>query len=162
MLTQIVPAPWRWAILVTLFALAGGFGWLEGARHVQARWDAAQARQSSAVAKQAARAAIITAAQTHVTEEVAKNVETRIAAVRSYYAGRVRQQPAGRSGAVPATADAAGSALADPANDGPPAAGSGLRSESAATLAERCAVTTEMVLGWQEWWGRVEQITPPE
>lgn len=162
MLTQIVPAPWRWAILATLFALAGGFGWIEGARYVQARWDAALARQSSVVAQQAARAATVTAAQTHATEEVAQNVETRIAAVRSYYAGRVRQQPAGRTGAVPATADAAGSASANPADDGPPSAGSGLRPESAATLAERCAVTTEMVLGWQEWWGRVEDITPPK
>ena len=162
MLTQIVPAPWRWAILVTLFALAGGFGWIEGASHVQARWDAAQAQQSSVVAQQAARAATITAAQTHATEEVAKNVETRIAAVRSYYAGRVRQQPADRAGAVPATADAPASAAAAPADNGSPAAGSGFRAESTATLAERCAVTTEMVLGWQEWWERVEQITPPE
>ena len=80
MLTTILPAPWRWAILVTLFAMAAGFGWLEGASHVQARWDAAQAKQADTVARQAVRAATITAAQTHATEEVANNVENRIAA----------------------------------------------------------------------------------
>lgn len=158
MLTQIIPAPWRWAILAALFALSGGLGWLEGAGHVQSQWDAAQTRQTRIAAQQAVRAATVTAAQTKVTQEVAENVETRIAAVRSYYAGRVRQQPASRPRPVPAAPDPAGSADATPADDGSLAAGPG----DGDSLAERCAVTTEQLLGWQTWWGAVARINPPE
>ena len=157
MLTTILPAPWRWAILVTLFAMAAGFGWLEGASHVQARWDAAQAKQADTVARQAVRAATITAAQTHATEEVANNVENRIAAVRSYHAGRLRQPSASGPRPVPPAADASGSPEENSVDDGHPTAGPDSPGE---TLAERCGVTTEMVLGWQEWWGRIEAVNP--
>lgn len=158
MFTQIIPAPWRWAILAALFAAAGGLGWVQGAGHVQTQWQAAQSAQAQAVAVQSVHVATITAAQTRITEEVADNVETRIAAVRSYYAGRVRQQPTNRAGAVPPAADPTVGLAPGSADDGSPPAGSGIHGESWPDLAERCAVTTELLLGWQEWWSAVEGV----
>ncbi len=52
-----------------------------------------------------------------------------------------------------------GSVDAAAADDGPAASGSGLRTESPGDLAERCAVTTAVAVGWVEWWRGVEGST---
>jgi len=156
MLTAVIPWPWRACCLVLLLAAAGVIGWLDGASHVHKQWDAARAVADRIVTQQAARVARVETQQAHVTQEVGNAVQTRIDAVHRYYANRVRQRTATHTGPVPSAPDPAGSADADSADPDPPAAGSGLRAESAGDLAERCAVTTAIALGWQEWWRGIE------
>lgn len=42
-LTDVIPLPYRLAIVAGLFAAAFGFGWVKGAGHVQAAWTTADA-----------------------------------------------------------------------------------------------------------------------
>jgi hypothetical protein len=43
MWTSLIPLPYRWAIIAALFASAVGFGWVKGAAHDHAKWEAADA-----------------------------------------------------------------------------------------------------------------------
>ncbi len=156
MFTALIPWPWRACCLVLLLTAAGVIGWLDGASHVHKQWDTARAVAAQAVTQQTAHVARVETAQAQVNKEVGNAVQTRIDAVHRYYANRVRQRTATHTGPVPSAPDPAGSADADSADPDPPAAGSGLRAESAGDLAERCAVTTAIALGWQEWWWGIE------
>jgi hypothetical protein len=48
-LTALVPAPYRIALLGALCAALMGYGWVKGASHVQAKWDAENAGRAQAV-----------------------------------------------------------------------------------------------------------------
>lgn len=50
-LLAIVPWPYRALALIALAAALLGFGWMKGAEHVQAKWDAATTEQSLSVAR---------------------------------------------------------------------------------------------------------------
>jgi hypothetical protein len=58
---SLIPWPYRWLALVALGVALFGFGWIKGAGHVQARWDAAlqeQVLQATAVREQQAQATV--------------------------------------------------------------------------------------------------------
>lgn len=154
----------RIALGLVISGLIWLLGWTQGAN--SAAKDAAkfQSGADRAVSGQIQKNTKTEAAQAAVSEEVSHEVESRLGAVRRHYATapqRVRQSAASvHPGAVPGDAEAAGGAEADPANDGSASAGgAGLRAESYESLAERCAVTTVIALGWQDWWSGVEGVT---
>ena len=149
--TALIPWWGRLLALLALIAALIGFGWVKGAGHVQSEWDAAKAVQSTAVAKQTAHVAAVTVAQSSVNQGVKDATDARIAAVHAAYGG-VRR-PSSGGGAVPQVSGGAGQPSAEAADPGP-AAGDGLHQESYRSLAERCAVTTAIGLGWQEWYDR--------
>ena len=156
----------RIALGLVIAGLVWLLGWTQGAS--SAAKDAAkfQSGADRAVSGQIQQNTKTEAAQAAVSAEVSHEVESRLGAVRRHYATaqRVRQPAASvRPGAVPGDAEAAGSADAAASDAGPAASGgAGLRAESYESLAERCAVTTVIAVGWQEWWagtqaaGRIE------
>lgn len=148
------------AALLGVCVAAYAFGHHQGAASVQAKWDAGKLVAAQAVTKQAAHVVAVVEAQTAVTQESDNETQGRIAAVHRLYANRVRQPAANHPGAVPAAAEPSGDPATEPADAGPVAGG--LRPESWSQLAERCAVTTVIAQGWQEWWSNVEkvQVTP--
>ena len=153
----------RIALGLVIAGLIWLLGWTQGAN--SAAKDAAkfQSGADRAVSGQIQKNTKTEAAQAAVSAEVSHEVESRLGAVRRHYATaqRVRQPAASvRPGAVPGDAEAAGGVEANPANDGLAAAGgAGLRAESYESLAERCAVTTVIALGWQDWWSGVDGVT---
>jgi hypothetical protein len=143
------------ALLAALFAIYS-FGYGRGAASVQAKWDAEKLVTAQAVTKQAAHVVAAVEAQAAVTQESDNETQGRIAAVHRMYANRVRQPAASHPGAVSAAAEPSGDPATEPADAGPVAGG--LRPESWSQLAERCAVTTVIAQGWQEWWSNVEKV----
>ena len=58
---SLIPWPYGWLALVLLAAALIGFGWIKGAGHVQAQWDAAvqqQTLQAAAVRERQAQATV--------------------------------------------------------------------------------------------------------
>ena len=153
----------RIALGLVIAGLIWLLGWAQGAN--SAAKDAAKQKASTdlAVAGQVQKNTKTEAAQAAVSAEVSHEVEDRLGAVRRHYATaqRVRQPAASvRPGAVPGAPEAAGGVDAGASDDGLAAAGgAGLRAESYDALAERCAVTTVIALGWQDWWSGVEGVT---
>lgn len=154
----------RIALGLVIAGLIWLLGWTQGANSAASEAAGRLSAQDRAVSSQIVKNAATEAAQAAVSAEVSHEVESRLGAVRRHYATapqRVRQSAASvHPGAVPGDAEAAGGAEADPANDGSASAGgAGLRAESYESLAERCAVTTVIALGWQDWWSGVEGVT---
>lgn len=154
----------RIGLALVVAGLVWLLGWTQGAN--SAAKDAAKQKASTdlAVAGQVQKNTKTEAAQAAVSAEVSHEVEDRLGAVRRHYATaskRVRQPAASvRAGAMPGNAEAAGGVEANSADNGLAAAGgAGLKAESYESLAERCAVTTVIALGWQEWWSGVEGVT---
>lgn len=153
----------RIALGLVVAVLIWLLGWTHGAN--SAAKDAAkfQSGADRAVSGQIQKNTKTEAAQAAVSAEVSHEVESRLGAVRRHYATaqRVRQPAASvRPGAVPGAPEAAGGVDAGASDDGLAAAGgAGLRAESYDALAERCAVTTVIALGWQDWWSGVEGVT---
>ena len=154
---NVVPLYWRWFLLAALAVVSGFLGWSYGAAHVQAMWDAEALARERAVSVQAARTVKVEAAQAAVSREETGNVQADLAAVRSYYADRVRHPAQVCPGSGPKVARAAGSAPAAAADPGSSPAGAGIRIESYDQLAARCAETTVIARGWQRWWDGVEK-----
>lgn len=160
----MVPLPYRVcaAVAACLALLAGAYvtGRQHGADSLQAKWSVERAAIAQAVAKQAIHIAAVAEAQSTATQESDRDTQTRIAAVHRLYADRVRKPASDRAGTLPAAAEAAGDSAPGTADAGPVAGG--LRAESWGQLAERCAVTTVIAQGWQEWWINVEkaQVIP--
>ena len=153
----------RVALALVIAGLVWLLGWTQGASSAAKKAAEIQASLNVAVSGQIQQNTKTEAAQAAVSAEVSHEVESRLGAVRRHYATapqRVRQSAASvHPGAVPGDAEAAGGAEADPANDGPASAGgAGLRAESFESLAERCAVTTVIALGWQDWWSGVDGV----
>lgn len=157
-MNMIVPFYVRWGVLALLALACVGLGWTFGADHVQAKWDADSAARAEVVSAQSVKVARVEAAQAKVSREEGNNVQADLAAVRSYYADRVRQPAPIRGCAVPEPARSAGGAPAAAADPGSSPAGAGIRIESYDQLAARCAETTVIARGWQRWWDGVEKV----
>ena len=153
----VVPFYVLCAVLGLLALAAAGLGWTLGAGHVQARWDAEAMERAKVVAVQAAWVVRVESAQAKVAQEEGQNVQADLAAVRSFYADRVRQPAAVRGCAVSGPSRSAERAAAASSDPGSAAAGGGIRAESYEQLAARCAETTVIARGWQRWWGGIEQ-----
>ena len=154
---NVVPLYWRWFLLAALAVVSGFLGWSYGAAHVQAMWDAEALARERAVSVQAARTVKVEAAQAAASREETGNVQADLAAVRSFYADRVRQSASVRGCAVPGPSRAAERAPELSSDPGSAAAGGGIRAESYEQLAARCAETTVIARGWQRWWSGIER-----
>ena len=153
----------RIALGLVIAGLVWLLGWTQGASSAAKKAAEIQASLNVAVSGQIQQNTKTEAAQAAVSAEVSHEVESRLGAVRRHYATapqRVRQSAASvHPGAVPGDAEAAGGVETSPADNGlASAGGAGLRAESYESLAERCAVTTVIALGWQDWWSGVEGV----
>ena len=72
---SLFPWPYRWLALVLLAAALIGFGWIRGAGHVQAQWDAA-------VQKQTLQVAAIRERQAQATVKVVTEYVDRVRVIR--------------------------------------------------------------------------------
>lgn len=164
-LTDLIPLPYRLLALALLAAALLGFGWVKGAAHVQARWDAATAEQSSVVARIQQRQAEATVkvvtqyvdrvrtvreAGETIIKEVPIYVTAQSDAACTLDHGFVRLHDAAAQGAIP---DPAGPADASPA-------GIAL-STAAATVASnytRCRENAEQLTALQGWVVRMGEV----
>lgn len=115
-LTNLIPAPYCIALLALFAAALVGFGWVQGAQHVQDEWNAEQATRAQAVADAVlARVAANKREadrQAAINQKITKGKENEIAKLtaRLNAAGRLRVGPAICGGhPAPAQADGAGS-----------------------------------------------------
>ena len=93
---SLIPWPYRWLALVLLAAALIGFGWIKGAGHVQAQWDAV-------VQKQTLQVAAIRERQAQATVKVVTQYVDRIRVVREKGDTIIKEVPV----YVPVQADAA-------------------------------------------------------
>ena len=93
---SLIPWPYRWLALVLLAAALFGFGWIKGASHVQAQWDAA-------VQQQALQTAAIRERQAQATVKVVTQYVDRVRVVREKGDTIIKEVPV----YVPVQADAA-------------------------------------------------------
>ena len=93
---SVIPWPYRLLALAALGIALFGFGWLKGARHVQAQWDAATAVQQLAQAQVQTR-------QAQATVQVVTRYVDRIQIVREKGDTLIQEIPV----YVPVQADAA-------------------------------------------------------
>lgn len=152
MLTSPLGLLGRLAAIALICTLCIALGAVGGAAWQLGKAADERLQATTQAATQTIHAAKIEAAQDTINLEVSHDAETRIADVRRHYADRLRQPAPARASPVPQAPAGAAGAHADPADPGPasPAGGAGLRVESYDALAERCAVTTVIALGWQQ------------
>lgn len=99
-LAALIPAPYRVLALVLLAAALVGFGWVQGAQHVQDKWNAEHAARAQAVADAVlARVAankLEVDRQAAINQKITKGKEDEIAKLtaRLNAAGRLRVGPA--------------------------------------------------------------------
>lgn len=155
---SLIPWPYRCLALVLLAAALIGFGWIKGAGHVQAQWDAA-------VQQQTLQAAAVREQQAQATVKVVTQYVDRVRVVREKGDTIIKEVPV----YVPAQADAActvnrgfvrlhdaaaAGKLPTPTGD-PDAAASGLAlSTVAGTVTanyQTCHETAEQLRALQEW-----------
>jgi len=128
-----IPLPYRLLAIAALTAACIGFGWVNGADHVQDKWDAATAEQSSLVAR-------IQAKQTQATETINHATSSLIA--RSDAAWRLRVKPV-QADPVPGTSgESHAAAETDQADSTGRATGCDPADGAADSLT---------IIGWQSW-----------
>ena len=155
---NLIPWPYRWLALVLLAAALIGFGWIKGAGHVQARWDAA-------VQKQTLQAAEVRERQAQATVKVVTRYVDRVRIVRENGDTIIKEIPV----YVPVQADAActinrgfvrlhdaaaAGELPEPARDADAAAAGIALSAVAATVAanyQTCHENAEQLRALQAW-----------
>jgi hypothetical protein len=93
---SLIPWPYRLLVLATLAVALIGFGWVKGAGHVQARWDAA-------VQEQTLQAAAVREQQAQATVKVVTQYVDRVRFVREKGDAIIKEVPV----YVPVQADAA-------------------------------------------------------
>ncbi|MCC6591841.1 MAG: hypothetical protein IT479_01075 [Xanthomonadales bacterium] len=154
--------------LVLLAAALFGFGWIKGAGHVQAQWDAAvhkQALHTAAVRERQAQATAVREEQAQATVKVVTQYVDRIRVVREKGDTIIKEVPV----YVPVQADAActinrgfvrlhdaaaAGALPEPARDTDAAAAGIALSAVAGTVAtnyQTCHETAEQLSALQAW-----------
>lgn len=155
---NLIPWPYRWLALALAAAALIGFGWIKGAGHVQAQWDAA-------VQQQTLQAAAVRERQAQATVKVVTEYVDRVRVVREKGDTIIKEVPV----YVPTQADAActvnrgfvrlhdaaaAGELPTPAGD-PDAAASGLALSTVATTLtsnyQICHETAEQLRALQEW-----------
>ena len=155
---SVIPWPYRLLALAALGLALVGFGWVKGAGHVQAQWDAA-------VQQQALQATAVREEQAQATVEVVTEYVDRVRVVREKGDTIIKEVPV----YVPVQADAActinrgfvrlhdaaaGGALPDPARDTDAAAAGIALSAVAGTVAtnyQTCRETAEQLRALQTW-----------
>lgn len=93
---SLIPWPYRWLALILLAAALIGFGWIKGAGHVQAQWDAA-------VQQQTLPAVAVRERQAQATIKVVTEYVDRVRVVREKGDTIIKEVPV----YVPVQADAA-------------------------------------------------------
>ncbi len=93
---SLIPWPYRWLALVALAVALIGFGWVKGAGHVQARWEAA-------IQQQTLHAAVVQKRQAEATVKVVTEYVDRVRIVREKGDTIIKEVPV----YVPVQADAA-------------------------------------------------------
>lgn len=164
-LLSVVPLPYRLLALALLSAALIGFGWVRGASHVQAAWDAATAEQSSAVERVRQRQAEATVkvvtryvdrvrtvreAGDTIIKEVPIYVTAQSDAACTLDHGFVRLHDAAAKGIIP-----------DPAGPADAAAAGVALSTAAATVASnytRCRENAEQLTALQDWVRRMDAL----
>ena len=155
---SVLPWPYRLLALAVLSVALVGFGWIKGASHVQARWDAA-------VQQQALRVAAIRERQAQTTVKVVTEYVDRVRVVREKGDTIIKEVPV----YVPVQADAActinrgfvrlhdaaaAGELPDPAGDADAAAADIALSAVAGTVAanyQTCRENAEQLIALQAW-----------
>ncbi len=155
---SVIPWPYRLLALAALGLTLVGFGWVKGAGHVQAQWDAT-------VQQQAMQAAAVREEQAQATVEVITEYVDRVRVVREKGDTIIKEVPI----YVPVQADAActinrgfvrlhdavaAGALPEPARDTDAAAAGIALSTVAATVAtnyQTCHETAEQLRALQTW-----------
>ena len=155
---SVIPWPYRLLALAALGLALVGFGWVKGAGHVQAQWDAA-------VQQQALQAAAVREEQAQATVEVITEYVDRVRVVREKGDTIIKEVPV----YVPVQADAActinrgfvrlhdaaaAGALPEPARDADAAAADIALSAVAGTVAtnyQTCHETAEQLRALQTW-----------
>lgn len=163
---SLLPWPYRWLALALLAFALSAFGWVKGAEHVQAKWDAA-------VQQQALQTAAIRARQAKATVKVVTEYVDRVRVVREKGETIIKEVPA----YVPVQTDAActinrgfvrlhdaaaAGELPEPARDADaPAAGIAL-SAVAGTVAgnyQSCHENAEQLRALQSWIVRMNEAS---
>ena len=161
----VIPWPYRLLVTTALGAALLGLGWLKGAEHIQARWDAA-------AQKQALQEARLREQQAQATVKVVTKYVDRVRVVREKGDVIIKEVPV----YVPAQADAActvnrgfvrlhdaaaAGELPTPTGD-PDAAASGIAlSTVAGTVAanyQTCHETAEQLRALQSWLSEVGKV----
>jgi hypothetical protein len=158
----LIPWPYRLLALAALAIALVGFGWIKGAGHVQARWDAS-------VQQQTLQATAVSERQAQATVEVVTEYVDRVRVVREKGDTIIKEVPV----YVPVQADAACSInrgfvrlhdaaaagdLPEPARDADAAAAGIALSAVAGTVAgnyQSCHENTEQLRALQVWLGEM-------
>ena len=132
----VLPFWWRWAAI----GVIGGLLWVHGYTHGREagleRLYAFQG-QVQALGEQAAiKAEKQVVKQKEITEKVSNDYQSKLAAVRKYYANKLRVKPSPPSGQVSAVPNPSVSPDATPSDD---------------QLAGACAETTQQLISLQNW-----------
>lgn len=157
-LSSIVPLPYRILFMAVIAAALFGFGWLKGAGHVQAEWDAEVVKQSltaariekdraqatvQVVTKYVDRVKIVRQAGETIIKEVPVYVSAQADAACLVPRGFVRLHDAAAQGVVP-----------EPAGNSDAAPAGVALSAVAGTVAENytaCRENAEQLTALQEW-----------
>ena len=155
---RLIPWPYRWLALAALAVVLISFGWVKGAGHVQARWDAV-------VQQQTLHAAVVQKRQAEATVKVVTEYVDRVRVVREKGDTIIKEVPV----YVPVQADAActinrgfvrlhdaaaAGKLPEPARDADAAAAGVALSAVAGTVAanyQTCHENTEQLRALQTW-----------
>ena len=162
----VIPWPYRLLALVLLAAALIGFGWIKGAEHVQARWDAA-------VQQQTLHAATVRQKQAEATVKVVTQYVDRVRVVREKGDTIIKEVPV----YVPVQADAActinrgfvrlhdaaaAGELPEPARDADAASAGIALSAVAGTVAanyQTCHENAEQLRALQAWVSEIPSAT---
>lgn len=155
---SVIPWPYRLLALAALGLALVGFGWVKGAGHVQAQWDAAvqqQALQATAVREEQAQATVeVVTEYVDRVRVVREKGDTIIKEVLVYVPVQADAACTINRGFVRLHDAAAGGALPDPARDTDAAAAGIALSAVAATVAtnyQTCHETAEQLSALQTW-----------
>ena len=163
---SLIPWPYRWLALTALAVALVGFGWIKGAGHVQARWDAAVQQQTLQVValrqKQAEatvkvvtqyvdRVRIVREKGKTIIQEVPVYVPVQADAACSINRGFVRLHDAAAAGELP-----------EPARDADAASAGIALSAVAGTVAanyQTCHENAEQLRALQAWVSEIPSAT---
>ncbi len=130
-----IPLPYRLLAIAALIAACIGFGWVNGADHVQDKWGAATVRQSLIVAH-------IQAKQTQATKDIDHATRSLVSRSDDYW--RLRLKPL-QADPVPGT-----SGKSDAAAASDPADSAGVEGAPLCSPADGAADAI-VILEWQRW-----------
>ena len=160
---SLIPWPYRCLTLVLLAAALIGFGWIKGAGHVQAQWDAAvqqQTLQAAAIREQQAHQATVKVVTQYVdrVRVVCEKGGTIIKEVPVYVPAQADAACTVNRGFVRLHDAAAAGELPTPAGDSDAAASGIALSAVAGTVAanyQTCHETAEQLRALQSWIGEL-------